>query len=87
MVAYGGGDGESFDDAIVIQGAASTNEGVASEYQYLSEKFGQRGIDWELVEQRLRTIGNKHYDKMDINLSDGTQKAIYFNITDFFEKE
>lgn len=89
MVTYRGGRGGSLDDAIEIQGASSTEEGVRGEYQYLSNKFGERGIDWELEEQRLRSIEDKgkHYDKMDIRLADGTRKTIYFDITDFFEKE
>jgi hypothetical protein len=86
MVTYRGGTGESLDDAIVIQGVMDTNEGVASEYQYLSEKFGQRGIDWELARQELIVNGEKQFDKLDIRLSNGITKTIYFNITEFFGK-
>lgn len=89
MITYGGGSGKSFDDAIKIQGAANITEGVMGEYQYLSKIFGERGIDWELEEQRLRSVEEKgkHYDKMDIRLRDGTRKTLYFDITEFFEKE
>lgn len=89
MVTYKGGDGSSIDDAIEIQGASSIEEGVTSEYQYISNRFGKRGIDWELEEQRLRSFDEigKHYDMINIRLMDGTKKTLYFDITSFFGKE
>jgi hypothetical protein len=86
MVVYRGGSGKSINDAVEIQGAANTDEGIAKEYQYLSKKFGQRGVDWQLEKQTLIEDSGKQYDRMDIRLSDGTKETIYFDITDFFGK-
>jgi len=75
------------ENAIVIHVASNSIEGVKTEYQYLSEKFGHRGLDWNLKEQSLIKKGSKQYDKFDIELKDGASKTIYFDITEFYSNE
>jgi hypothetical protein len=84
MVMYNNNIGDSLENAVVIHGAANSGEGIIAENQYLSEKFGQRGLDWNKREQSLIGKENKHIDKIEIELKDGTNKTVYFDITEFF---
>jgi hypothetical protein len=85
-IAFEGGPGDTLESAVIIRGAPNHTVGVQSEYRYLTEKFGQHGTDWELQSQALLEIGTRHYDEMSIKLSDGTQKSVFFDLTDFFGK-
>jgi hypothetical protein len=76
--------GDSLETAVVIHRASNSEEGIKAENQYLSEKFGQRGFDWNKKGQSLIGKEDKHYDKLDIELKDGTNKTVYFDITEFF---
>jgi hypothetical protein len=77
--------GDSLETAVVIHGASNSGEGIKAENQYLSEKFGQRGLDWDKKGQSLIGKEDKQYDKLDIELKDGTNKTVYFDITEFFK--
>jgi hypothetical protein len=86
--------GDSAANAVVIVDAADHMDGIAAEYAYLEERFGRRGTDWELVIQSLieeppdeqhPTV--RHLDKLLIRLSDGSNRAIYFDIESFFLME
>lgn len=85
-ITFAGGSGESFEKAIIIKGATNSGAGIAAEYQYLEKKFGRRNADWKLIRQGLLHKNAKHFDLMQIELADGTQKDIYFDITEFFGK-
>jgi hypothetical protein len=85
-ITFSNNGGESYDDAIVILNAKTDKEGIDSEYYYLEERFGRRGVDWDLDQQYLSDEGDRYYDVMDITLSDGRKLTIYFDITDFFGK-
>ena len=86
MIKFSKNSGESIEDAIKILNASNESEGVTAEYQYLSERYGERGTDWKLERQSLLSEKGRSYDKMEIALSDGTKKTIYFDISDFFGK-
>jgi len=83
-IAFEGGPGDTVERAIVIRGAGNDCLGVEAEYQYLVREFGRRGVYWQLERQSLLTVDDRRYDEMRIRLSDGTQKVIYFDISDFF---
>jgi len=78
--------GNAIENAISIQGVPNHVAGVLAEYQYLSQKFGRRGVDWEVGGQTLLQVGRRRYDKMDIIVSDGTHEVVIFDITEFFGK-
>lgn len=84
--------GDSIKNAIKIIGARNECAGIRAEYEYLSQKFGERDKDWKLGDQSCFNVYNleekneKIYDKMYITLSDGTKKTIYFDITEYFGK-
>jgi hypothetical protein len=100
-ITFEGGPGDTIERAVIIRGAPNNALGVEAEYRYLAWKFlgveaeyrylawkfGRPGIDWELVGQGLvESAGHCKYDKMHIKLADGTQRTIYFDITEFFGK-
>ncbi len=73
-------------EAIVILGAKNDFEAVSAEYKYLEKKFGKLGKDWDLVKQSLIHDDDKYYDRFHLLFSNGDQKVIYFDITEFFGK-
>jgi len=84
-IRFAGGSGDSREEAIVIKNAENHRAGVDAEYLYLQERFGERDIHWKLVMQALLK-GEKPVDWLKIELTDGTTKSIYFDISEFFGK-
>ncbi len=85
MVSYDENTGESAEKAIVVH-AENEEEGIAAEYEYLFKKFGLKGKNWNLKRQSLLDFNNRYFDKMEIELSDGSSKSLFFDITEFFGK-
>ncbi len=77
--------GDSIDHAIVIL-EASHQEGVDAEYMVLAQKFGPENVAWKFITQELLNNDNKFFDKLVIKLNDGSEKAVFFDITDFYDK-
>jgi hypothetical protein len=75
-------DGESIEEAVVIQ-AQSSMDGVPKEYEWLGKRFGRQGQDWIMKSQALTGHANRVYDVITIQLADGSEKQIYFDITGF----
>ena len=78
--------GESTENSIKILHAKGEDDGIASEYYYLQSRYGRPKVDWNLNSQSTVAANGRAYDKMDIQLSDGMRKTIYFDITGFFGK-
>ena len=86
-IVYEGGDGSSFENAIVIKNATTTREGIAAEYAHIEKKHGQRIEDWKLIMQSSNVQNGRRYDVITIRIiSDNTTIAYYFDITDFYGK-
>lgn len=81
----GGGDGSSFENAIIIK-VDKTMNGVSIEYDYVSKLYGTKNVDWKLKLQGLAHKGDKRYDVLAVVLKNGEKKSIYFDITQFFGK-
>lgn len=79
-VSFTGGDGSSCEKAVVIQNAANNFEGVAAEKAWISWKYPKA----KLKSQGLSGIGNKTFDRLEIETAQGASKTICFDITDFF---
>ena len=83
-ITYSGGNGESFQNAIVITGANNKSAGVSAEYKYITDKYGPRGSGWLLVGQTVIREKNKIVDVIEIQLADSTDRRIYyFDVSDF----
>src|SRR3989339_214187 len=85
-IVFEGGAGESPAAAVVIKGAKDIVVGIAAEYYYLEKKYGRQNVNWKLISQNLLHKQDKHFDLLIIKLVDGSQKEVYFDITEFFGK-
>jgi ABC-type glycerol-3-phosphate transport system substrate-binding protein len=76
-----GADGSSFEKAIVIQ-ETSKRTGVDAEYKWLANNYPgyKRGM------QSLVTHEKKPYDILTITTTDGVEKKVYFDISNYFGK-
>lgn len=83
MFNYVDNDGDRFETAIIIL-AHDNFKGIKLEYQYISDRFGKRGLNWQLESQSLLNNNGKMYDKMAILLDNGNKVTLYFDITNFF---
>jgi hypothetical protein len=81
-VQFAGGDGSSIESAVVIRGAKNEGEGISAEHQYLSSHFGS----WFLKRQALINRKGRFYDQMQITDKTGSDRLVYFDITEFFAK-
>jgi uncharacterized lipoprotein YajG len=76
-----GGDGSSIEKAVIIK-APDNFVGVRVEHTWITKNYPK----WKLEKQGTFKAGNKIYDKMIFSTSDGQQKILYFDITDFYGK-
>ena len=82
MISYKGGNGTTKQDATIILGASSEPEGIDAEYDYLESKYGE----FELLSQEFIGEADRQYDLLRIQLPDGTEKEVFFDLTDFYGK-
>ncbi|MBD3346977.1 MAG: hypothetical protein GF401_18135 [Chitinivibrionales bacterium] len=82
-IVYGGGNGESYEEAVIIEGARNQKEGVAAEYDFIAEIYGKKGKDWKVTAQSMSKEGNKIFDIVEIRILDTEDRYFYyFDITD-----
>ncbi len=86
LSVYSGGDGSSYENAVVVN-AASSSDRVAAEFEYISNIYGQSDSDWSMVKQTFCMRDDKYYDVLTIRPADGDEKSIFFDITAFFGKQ
>jgi hypothetical protein len=79
---FGGGNGDSFETAVVVN-ADNSFVGVEAEYAYIASQCGEPHKDWKLQSQGLRVHRGKFYDVLTIVLSSGETRTFYFDITNF----
>ena len=81
---YGGGEGTSEEDAVIIN-ATLSNTGIHAEYQWLEKQYGKRDEDWT-VEIRIHgsSEDGRIIETFSIKLADGTMKTVVFDISSFF---
>ncbi|HVU56436.1 MAG TPA: hypothetical protein VHD83_15330 [Puia sp.] len=76
-----GQDGSSYENAIVIQ-EKHEGAGVDAEYKWVREHYpGSKSKG-----QGLTYKNGKPYDILTIQTADGTEKKVYFDISNFFGK-
>jgi len=79
-VTLAGGDGSSFEKAILVQGATEAT-GVPAEYAYLRKHYP----GYVLAKQSLLNHKDRIYDALDFTW-EGKAYRVYFDITEFFGK-
>lgn len=80
-VTFSGGDGSSYEQAVVIKGAKNEEAGVAAEHAWLKQRYP----GYVETKQSLMSSNDRDYDLIEIITEQGN-KSIYFDITDFFGK-
>jgi hypothetical protein len=83
---YTGGDGSSREKAVIINTTASAI-GISAEYQWITSRYGPQGQAWTRTCQSLVPMGEKAYDELIIQLKDGSEQTIYFEISAFYGTE
>ena len=81
-ITYGGGDGSTCEQAIVIQGAKGEPDGVASEYAWLKSHFP----GYKMSRQAEINNSGKMFDQLDFADRDGKPHSICFDITAYYGK-
>lgn len=81
-ITYEGGDGSSFEKAVVIVGAKNSMDGVPAERKWLEKKY--RG--YEKLKQALMEHEGKFFDVITIKTKKGREVIVYFDISGFFSK-
>ena len=81
-----GGPGDTPATAVVISGAPNSRVGIDAEYYYLGKICGQPNVDWKLKRQSVIQEKGKVYDRLDLELKDGSKKTVFFDISEFFGK-
>ncbi len=78
---YAGGDGSSFEQAVIIVGATFIS-GPRAAYNYIEERYPgcQHGM------QSLKEQNGKSYDVLEFTTAEGQHKAMYFDISAHFQK-
>ena len=80
-IASSNQNGSSFETAIVIQETHET-PGVRVEYKWIADHYP----GYKTKMQALQNKNGKSYDVLTIVTSDGAEKVIYFDISNFFGK-
>jgi len=83
---YIGGKGFSIADAVIINSSSSI-EGVDAEYRYIESILGDQGVFWDFNFQELHFSDNTTpYDKISVQLENGTSREFFFDISAFYGK-
>ena len=78
-----GGDGSSFEEAVVIKYIGDYAASIAQEYDYIDKKFGVMGEKCDITMQRIIAEGDKTYDVLTVKIFvSGEEKEVYFDITE-----
>ena len=81
-----GGSGTSIEEAIIIRGALLDLVGTCVEFQWLTEKFGQKDETWNLVSHSHGCHEQRDIDTVVIRLASGEKLTTYFDVTESFGK-
>jgi hypothetical protein len=83
-ISYSGGTGDSFEDAIIINGVDKQSESVEAEYRYLAKLHGEKDKSWRVEAQTVTKEDKRIFDEIEIVLIPTAEKRIYyFDITRF----
>jgi len=78
-VRYAGGDGSSFERAVILQGATLLS-GPRAEHDFLARDYP----DYQFLRQLLEERNGHKYDVLEFTTAEGENKTIYFDISATF---
>lgn len=77
---YAGGDGSSYEQAVIFPSAKTSADGVPMESRWLKIKYP----GYKKIKQGITQHGGKIYDRINITTVDGEEKQVYFEMTSWF---
>jgi hypothetical protein len=77
---YAGGDGTSFEQAVLFPEAKSSMDGVPLETKWIREKYPNARKE----SQAIVNHNGRLYDQITIVTADGAEKELYFDMTTWF---
>ena len=85
-LSVSGGDGSSFDQAIVIVGARGRLILLKTQADAISKLFGPQEEAWKITSKQPERQNKTCYELLHISLTkDGSVHTIYFDVTDYME--
>ena len=81
-----GGPGDSMQTAIVIKKTPKGLSAAGAELMLLNQRYGTRNTDWTLKQQDLVRAESKVYDAYQIALADGSERSVYFDVTEWLAR-
>ena len=80
-ITFEGGDGSSKEKAVVVKGAPTGLLGIRAEYDWLKQNYP----GYKRKSQALLPSGAKSYDVLAIEMPDGKELSIYFDVSDIWK--
>jgi len=80
-ITFEGGDGSSKEKAVVVKGAPTGLLGIRAEYDWLKQNYP----GYKRKSQALLPSGAKAYDVLAIEMPDGKELSIYFDVSDIWK--
>ena len=81
-VVFGGGDGSTCAEAVVITGTSHEPEGVRAQRWWIFTK----NVGAKIAGQSVSERGGKDLETVDLVMPDGRHKSVCFDISSFFGK-
>lgn len=78
-VTYAGGDGSSFEQAVILVGATLLS-GPRAEYDFVERNY----VGYEFRKQSLKEQSGRAYDALEFMTPEGDIKTFYFDISGYF---
>jgi hypothetical protein len=75
-------EGESLEAAVIVT-ANNEEDGIACENEWIYQHYGR----FRRRSGGLASLAGRRYDVIKVELSDHTERTLYFDITDFFGRE
>ncbi len=86
-IFFEGGNGDTVEAAIVVRGARFDLVGTYAEFWWLTQKYGQKDIDWKLLTHSTGEHGGRYIDTFELQLAEGKLLTVFFDCTESFGKQ
>lgn len=81
-----GGPGDTLQTAIVIKKTPRGLSAAGAETMLLRKWFGEGGRNWTMKAQTMQVVDGRTYDAYEVVLSDGSERRLYFDVTDWLAR-
>lgn len=81
-----GGPGDTLQTAIVIKKTPRGLSAAGAETMLLGKWFGERDANWTMKGHTMLCVDNRTYDAYEVLLSDGSERRLYFDVTDWLAR-